>query len=47
MMNDTYLLRVLCGNCGFMGEIQIFKGVPVTRRECPRCGCFYLTRDDR
>lgn len=36
--SNTYKVRVRCSNCGFDGETEIKKGVPVEGAFCPNCG---------
>ncbi len=44
MNEETYKANVMCGNCDFMGEIDIPKGVKISDKECPKCGCQELTQ---
>lgn len=43
---ESYTLTVLCSNCGWMGDIQIPKGIPLNTQSCQECGVPRLTRHD-
>jgi len=48
---ETYAVRCLCSNCGYVGNLSIQKGVRAPGGEigsqpamCPVCGCRAYTR---
>lgn len=42
---STYQVELRCDNCGFSGEMQIYKGVLVHDCDCANCGCKTLRRN--
>ena len=36
--NNSYSIYAKCENCGFEGDLNIEKGVPVENQACPTCG---------
>jgi hypothetical protein len=46
MNEETYKMNVVCANCLFKGEIEMEKGIKPGGKECPKCGCFELSRYD-
>lgn len=32
-------MDLMCNNCKYRGETEIFLGTPVCNRDCPNCGC--------
>jgi predicted RNA-binding Zn-ribbon protein involved in translation (DUF1610 family) len=36
---ETYKVFVQCVNCNWYGNVEISKGVPTLKHECPNCGC--------
>jgi len=41
---STYNVIVECVNCGFDGNVSIFKGNLISSKACPNCGCKHLNK---
>lgn len=44
MTEEKYTLDADCSNCGFVGSVDIPKGVKLEEKECPNCECKELSR---
>jgi len=45
-MDRRYSVNALCTNCGYLGKVDLLKGTMVSDKECHRCECKSLERQD-